>query len=28
LVADPLITWSGGIVGLHHSKLVLPARIF
>src|SRR5690349_3208542 len=22
LVADPLITWAGGIIGLHHPKLV------
>src|SRR3954467_6458043 len=28
LVADPLITWCGGIVGLRRPGLVLPARIF
>jgi hypothetical protein len=28
LLADPLITWSGGIVGLHRPRLVLPARVF
>jgi hypothetical protein len=28
VLADPLITLSGGIVGLHRAWLVLPARIF
>jgi hypothetical protein len=28
VLADPLITLSGGIVGLHRTWLVLPARLF
>lgn len=28
VLADPLITLCGGIIALHRTKLVLPARIF